>query len=68
MPNYTNDPKTRHMLALKRIIRYIHDTIDYSFHLYPSLIYQQIGFLHYCRLGWLLRQHASHFWLMCLSL
>lgn len=32
---FMHDPKMKNMSALKRIIRYIHDTIDFDLHLYP---------------------------------
>lgn len=31
-----HDPKTQHISTLKRIIRYIHGTLDFSLHLYIS--------------------------------
>ena len=31
-----HDPRTQHMSALKRIIRYIQGTLDYGLHIYPS--------------------------------
>ncbi|KAK4364549.1 hypothetical protein RND71_015907 [Anisodus tanguticus] len=33
---FMHDPRVEHMNALKRIIRYIHGTLDYGLHLYPS--------------------------------
>ncbi|KAK4347055.1 hypothetical protein RND71_033394 [Anisodus tanguticus] len=33
-----HNPQIEHMHALKRIIRYIHDTLDYGLHLYPSSV------------------------------
>ncbi|XP_055814312.1 uncharacterized mitochondrial protein AtMg00810-like [Solanum dulcamara] len=33
---FMHDPKDEHMLALKRIVRYIQGTLDYGLHLYPS--------------------------------
>ncbi|KAK4350524.1 hypothetical protein RND71_029837 [Anisodus tanguticus] len=33
---FMHDPRVEHMNALKRIIRYIQDTLDYELHLYPS--------------------------------
>ncbi|KAJ9536884.1 hypothetical protein OSB04_029617 [Centaurea solstitialis] len=33
---FMHDPRTQHMSALKRIIRYIQGTLDYGLHLYPS--------------------------------
>ncbi|KAK4358278.1 hypothetical protein RND71_023888 [Anisodus tanguticus] len=33
---FMHDPRIEHMNALKRIIRYIQDTLDYGLHLYPS--------------------------------
>ncbi|KAK4340832.1 hypothetical protein RND71_039333 [Anisodus tanguticus] len=33
-----HDPQIEHMHALKRIIQYIHGTLDYGLHLYPSSV------------------------------
>lgn len=33
-----HDPSTQHIIALKRIIRYIKDTIHHGLHLSPSLV------------------------------
>jgi hypothetical protein len=38
------DPKTQHMSALKCIIRYIHGTIDFGLHLYPSSVDKLISY------------------------
>jgi len=39
-----HDPKMQHMSALKRIIRYIHDTIDFGLHLYPSSVIKLVSY------------------------
>jgi hypothetical protein len=41
---FMHDPKTQHMSALKRIIRYIHGTIDFGLHLYPSSISKLVSY------------------------
>lgn len=41
---FMHDPKTQHMSALKRIIRYINGTIDFGLHLYPSSIDKLISY------------------------
>ncbi|CAJ2672156.1 unnamed protein product [Trifolium pratense] len=41
---FMHDPKTHHMSALKRIIRYVHGTIDFGLHLYPSSIDKLISY------------------------
>ena len=41
---FMHDPKTRHMSALKRIIRYIHDTLDFGLHLYPSFVSKLVSY------------------------
>jgi hypothetical protein len=41
---FMHDPKTQHMSGLKRIIRYIHGTIDFGLHLYPSSIDKLISY------------------------
>jgi hypothetical protein len=39
-----HDPKTQHMSALKWIIHYIHGTIEFGLHLYPSSIDKLISY------------------------
>ena len=39
-----HDPKTQHMSALKRIIRYIHGTLDFGLHLYPSSVSKLVSY------------------------
>jgi len=39
-----HDPKTQHMSALKRIIRYIHGTIDFGLHLHPSSVSKLVSY------------------------
>ncbi|CAJ2642890.1 unnamed protein product [Trifolium pratense] len=41
---FMHDPKTQHMSALKRIIRYIHDTLDFGLHLYPSSVSKLVSY------------------------
>ncbi|GAU34233.1 hypothetical protein TSUD_210150 [Trifolium subterraneum] len=41
---FMHDPKTQHMSALKRIIRYIHGTLDFGLHLYPSSISKLVSY------------------------
>ncbi|PNX81771.1 NBS-containing resistance-like protein, partial [Trifolium pratense] len=42
---FMHDPKTQHMSALKRIIRYIHGTIiDFGLHLYPSSVTKLVSY------------------------
>jgi hypothetical protein len=41
---FMHDPKTQHMSALKRIIRYVRGTIDFGLHLYPSSIDKLISY------------------------
>ena len=41
---FMHDPKTQHMSALKRIIRYIHDTLDFDLHLYPSSVNKLVSY------------------------
>jgi len=41
---FIHDPKTQHTSALKRIIRYVHGTIDFDLHLYPSSIDNLISY------------------------
>ena len=41
---FMHDPKTQHMSALKRIIRYIHDTLDFDLHLYPSSVNKVVSY------------------------
>jgi len=41
---FMHDPKTQHMSALKRIIRYIHGTIDFSLHLHPSSVSKLVSY------------------------
>jgi len=38
------DPKTQHMSALKCIIRYIHGTLDFGLHLYPSYVSKLVSY------------------------
>jgi len=39
-----HDPKEEHMHALKRILRYIQDTIDFDLHLYKSNIDKPLSY------------------------
>jgi hypothetical protein len=39
-----HDPKMHHMSALKRIIRYIHVTLDFGLHLYPSSVSKLVSY------------------------
>jgi len=39
-----HDPKTQHMSDLKCIIRYIHDTLDFGLHLYPSSVSKLVSY------------------------
>ncbi|CAJ2635631.1 unnamed protein product [Trifolium pratense] len=41
---FMHDPKTQHMSALKRIIRYIHGTLDFGLHLYPSSVSKLVSY------------------------
>lgn len=41
---FMHDPKTQHMSTLKRIICYIHGTVKFSLHLYPSTIDKLISY------------------------
>jgi hypothetical protein len=41
-----HDPKTPHLSALKRIIRYIQGTLDFGLHLYPSSIDKLVTYTH----------------------
>lgn len=41
-----HDPKTQHMSALKCIIWYIHDTLDFGLHLYPSYVCKLVYYTH----------------------
>lgn len=37
-------PRVTHMLALKRIIRYIQGTLDHGLHLYPSSFHDLVSY------------------------
>ncbi|KAK2366093.1 hypothetical protein QL285_079516 [Trifolium repens] len=41
---FMHDPKRKHMSALKHIIRYIHDTLDFGLHLYPSSVSKLVSY------------------------
>ncbi|KAK4363524.1 hypothetical protein RND71_018765 [Anisodus tanguticus] len=41
---FMHDPRDEHMHALKRIVRYIHGTIDYALHLYPSSVSTMVSY------------------------
>jgi hypothetical protein len=41
---FMHDPRTKHMSALKRIIRYIKGTVDFGLHLYPSSVHKLISY------------------------
>jgi hypothetical protein len=41
---FMHDPRTQHMSALKRIIRYIKGTVDFGLHLYHSSIHKLISY------------------------
>ncbi|KAK2358026.1 hypothetical protein QL285_095246 [Trifolium repens] len=43
---FIHDPKTPHLSALKRIIRYIQGTLDFGLHLYPSSIDKLVTYTH----------------------
>ncbi|MCI43398.1 copia protein, partial [Trifolium medium] len=46
---HMHDPKTEHMNALKRIVRYLQGTLDLGLHLYPSSIN---GLISYTDADW----------------
>jgi hypothetical protein len=50
---FMHDPKTQNMSTLKRIIRYIHGTIDFGLHLYPSSVSKLVS---YTDVDWLVVQ------------
>ena len=39
-----HDPREAHMLALKRIVRYLQGTLDHGLYLYPSSVYKLIAY------------------------
>ncbi|XP_048501601.1 uncharacterized mitochondrial protein AtMg00810-like [Beta vulgaris subsp. vulgaris] len=41
---FMHDPREEHMHALKRIVRYIHGTLDHGLHLYPSSTSSRISY------------------------
>nr|GEZ43867.1 ribonuclease H-like domain-containing protein [Tanacetum cinerariifolium] len=41
---YMHDPREPHLVALKRILRYIRGTIDFGFHLYSSTTISLVGY------------------------
>ena len=41
---FMHDPRTHPMSALKRIIRYIHDTLDFGLHLYPFSVSKLVSY------------------------
>ena len=59
---FMHDPKTQHMSALKRIIRYIHGTIDFGLHLHPSSVSKSVSYTN-ADPG----HQEIHLWLLCLS-
>ena len=41
---FMHDKKTQHMSSLKRILRYIHDTLDFGLHLHPSSVSKLVSY------------------------
>ncbi|CAJ2672990.1 unnamed protein product [Trifolium pratense] len=62
---FMHDPKTQHMSALKHIIRYIHGTLDFGLHLYPSSISKLVSYTDADWAG--CPDTRIHLWLLCLS-
>nr|GEX26100.1 ribonuclease H-like domain-containing protein [Tanacetum cinerariifolium] len=42
--HYMHDPREPHLVALKRILRYIRGTLDFGFHLYSSTTISLVGY------------------------